>query len=223
MLDEDDECPLCNFTHKIHLSSTPLSSTMVKSPNKNSPGKAHSASPGKGVKHVLDIANTKKKIKLTAMKESSSDESVVAIVVTGTQTFHVKDKIKNICNKAGHTTHIGKEAFKPMLNLKFGWDADNRIWILLIDEEVHGDDDSRGKNFPKAGLKFFMKKLVNAITVHLSLEKEDVVLSHDKVVSADEAKYYKDFFKGGYGGDDDDDNQLEEVLAMSDPAMEDLF
>ena len=223
MLEDDiNECPFCHFTHKIHFSSTPLSSIMVKSP-KNSPGKAHSASPTKAVKQAFNYSNTNKRIKLTALKRSNNDEDVVAIVVTGKSTYYIRETMKNICNKNGHTTHLGKEAFKPMLNLKFGWDGENKMWILFIDDEVHSDDDSMGKNFPKAGLKFFMKKLLNAITDALSLEKEEIQLTHDKIISEDEAKYYKNFFKVGYGGDDDDDNQLEEVLAMSNPEMEDLF
>ena len=90
---------------------------------------------------------------------------------------------------------------------------------MFIGDEVEADDDSKGKNFPKAAYKFFIKKLVNAIKLAEGIEDNDIELAEDLIVTESGVDYYKDLFVS----DSSRNEKLEELLAQEDPELEGLF
>jgi hypothetical protein len=200
---------------------------MVKTPAK-APKTAektpHSAASTSSAKHE---SPKKKSVKLivTAVKTSNNDNDLVAIKVGGWYTFYIKDVIKDICNNKGEQTHYGSDAFKPFCNMKAAFDYDstnkgtNKGWVMFIGDEVEANDDSKGKNFPKAAYKFFIKKLVNAFKLAEGIEDNDIELAEDLIVTESGVDYYKDLFVSGSSSNE----RLEELLAQEDPELEGLF
>ena len=200
---------------------------MVKTPakaSKTAEKTPHSAASTSSAKHE---SPKKKSVKLivTAVKTSNNDNDLIAIKVGGWYTFRIKDEIKDICNNKGLQTHYGGDAFKPFCNMKAAFDYDldnkgtNKGWVMFIGDEVEADDDSKGKNFPKAAYKFFIKKLVNAIKLAEGIEDNDIELAEDLIVTESGVDYYKDLFVSGSSSN----VKLEELLALEDPELEGLF
>jgi hypothetical protein len=196
------------------------SSTMVKTPTKtvSEKDKPHSAKATTLSKY--ESPKHKTKVIITAVKSSGEDKDLVFIKVHGSYTYHLLNIIKSLCNNKGLITYYGVEPFKPFANLKALWDKEKRDWIIRIGEEVDTEDGSKGKNFPKAAHKFFIKKFMLAlIHVESDLTKEDIELADDHILTESDVKYYDEFFNSFGGGN----GNFEKLAAQEDPDLESLF